>query len=155
MSTVFNDRDIDFDKNMLTNLDIIIVIRHPTSVNELSKWKYVDDSIGEGSDETQQNIIEVSVGKNVSNLTKSDREQILDTKNFETANAGGQLLPLWRKDCNDMNNAGKTPIFPRATGTNSPIRKSRSPRIPPIGVSFSYIETSGTKCGSNSFVSFE
>ena len=49
LSSVFNDQDNEFDnKNKLTNLDSIRVNRNPSSDNELSIKKFVDDSIREG-----------------------------------------------------------------------------------------------------------
>ena len=36
LSSVFNDQDIEFDKNKLTNLDSVIVNRDPSSDNELA-----------------------------------------------------------------------------------------------------------------------
>ena len=42
LSSVFNDRNNEFDKNNITNLDSITVNRDPTSDNELSNKKYID-----------------------------------------------------------------------------------------------------------------
>ena len=46
---MFNDQDNEFDNNKLTNLDSVTVNRNPTSDNEVSNKKYVDDSIGENT----------------------------------------------------------------------------------------------------------
>ena len=82
-SSVFNDQDIDFDKNKLTNLDSITVIRDPNSDNELANKNYIGDSIGEGTivrfNQTLVNYLKVSVGNDTYNLTKYDRKQITDT----------------------------------------------------------------------------
>ena len=69
LSSVFNDQDNEFDNNKLTNLDSVTVNRNPTSSNEVSKKKYVDDSIGEGTivrfNQTLQNFLKVSVGNDI------------------------------------------------------------------------------------------
>ena len=49
LSSLFNERDNEFDNIKLTNLDSVSVNRDPCSDNELSKEKYVDDSKGEGT----------------------------------------------------------------------------------------------------------
>ena len=64
--SVFNDQDTKFDNNKLTNLDSITLNRDPNLDNKLSRKKYVDDSIGEGTivrfNQTLQNYLKVSVG---------------------------------------------------------------------------------------------
>ena len=49
LSSVFNDQDNDCDNYKLTNLDSVTVNRDPNVDNELSKKKYVYDSIGDGT----------------------------------------------------------------------------------------------------------
>ena len=49
LSSVFKDQDNEFDNNNLNNLDSVTVNRNPTSDNEVSNEKYVDDSIAEGT----------------------------------------------------------------------------------------------------------
>ena len=74
LSSVFNDQDNEFDNNKLTNLDGVTVNRNPTSDNEFSNKKYVDDSIGKGTllrfNQTLQSYLIVSVGNDRYNLTK-------------------------------------------------------------------------------------
>ena len=69
LSSVFNDQDNEFENNKLTNLDSTTVSRDPSTDNQLANKKYIDDSIGEGTikrfDESLQNYLKVSVGKNV------------------------------------------------------------------------------------------
>ena len=83
LSTVFNDQDNEFGNNKLTNLDSITVNRKPTSDNDLSNKKFVDDSIGEGTivrfNQTLQNYLEDCVGNGTYNKTKYDKIQITDT----------------------------------------------------------------------------
>ena len=77
LSSVFNDQDNEFDNIKLTNLCSITVNRNPSSDNELSNEKYVDDSIEEGTlpriNQTLSNFLEVSDGNNTCILTKSDK----------------------------------------------------------------------------------
>ena len=74
LSSVFNDRDNEFDSTKLTNLDNVPVDRNPSSDNEVSNKNYVDDSIGEGTllrfNQTLQNYLKVTVGNTTYNLTK-------------------------------------------------------------------------------------
>ena len=65
LSSVFNDQDNEFDNNKLTILDSVTVNRNPSSDNEVSNKKYVDDSIGEGTllrfNSTLQKYLKVTV----------------------------------------------------------------------------------------------
>ena len=45
LSSVFNDQDIEFDKNKSTNLDSITVKGDHNSDNELANKKYIDDEL--------------------------------------------------------------------------------------------------------------
>ena len=108
LSSVFDDQDNEIDKNKLTNLDSVTVNRNPTTDNELSNKKYVDDSIGEVTilrfNQTLQNYLKVSVGNDTYNLTKYDGIQITDTTIIKYPKIGGYLLPDWRIFCNDKTN---------------------------------------------------
>ena len=74
LSSVFNDQDIEFDNNKLTNLDSITVNGKPSSNNDLANKKYVDDSIGGGNisrfNPTLQTHLKVSVGNDIYKLIK-------------------------------------------------------------------------------------
>ena len=159
LSSVFNDEDNEFDNNNLTNLDSVTVNRDPSSDNEVSNKKYVDDSIGEGTlnrfNQTLTNYLKVSVGNDTYNLTKYDKIQITDTTIIKYPNTGGYLLQNWIINCNDKNNNGKIQNFIKSTKTNSPAGFSGATILPPIGNSFMYIETSSNNHGNNVFVSFE
>ena len=119
LSSVFNDQDNEFDKNKLTNLDSVTVNRKPSSDNELSNKKYVDDSIGEGTilrfNQTLENYLKVSVGNDTYNLTKYNKILLTDTTIKKYQNQGGYLLPSWRIFCNDRNNTGKIQNFIKST----------------------------------------
>ena len=47
LSSVFNDQGNKPDKKKLASLDSVTIIRNPSSDNEVSNKKNVDDSIGE------------------------------------------------------------------------------------------------------------
>ena len=57
--------------------------------------------------------------------------------------------------CNDKKTNGKIQNFTKSTKTNSPTSYPGAESLPPIGISFMYIETSSNNHGSNVFVSFE
>ena len=83
---VKNNQDNDLNDNKLPNLDSIDSItsnRKPTSDNELSNKKYVDDELDKITivrfNQTLQNYLKVSIGNDTYNLTKYDRIQIPDT----------------------------------------------------------------------------
>ena len=98
LSSVFNDQDNEFDNNKLTNLDSVTVNRNPSSDNEVSNKKYVDESIGEGTllrfNQTLENYLKVSVGNDTYNLTKYDKIQITDTTINKYPNTGGYLYRI-------------------------------------------------------------
>ena len=159
LTSVFNDQDNEFDNNKLTNLDSVSVNRNPTSDNEVSNKKFVDDSIGEGTivrfNQTLENYFKVSVGNDTYNLTEYDKIQITDTTINKYPNTGGYLLQNWVITCNDKNNNGKIQNFIKSTKTNSPTGFSGATSLHPVGDSFMYIETSSINHGNNVFVSFE
>ena len=96
MSTMSNDHDNEFDNIKLTNLYSVTVYRIPITDKGLSKEKYVDDSIGEGSipsfNQTLENCINVTVDIDVLNLTKKDKIQFIDTTIIKHSNSDGYLL---------------------------------------------------------------
>ena len=96
LSSVFNDQDIEFDKNNLTNLDSLTVNRDPNLDNELSNKKNVDDSMGECTilrfNQTLTNFLKVSVGNETYSLTKYDEKQITDITEINFPNIGSDLL---------------------------------------------------------------
>ena len=66
---VKNNQDNNLKDNKLTNINSITINRNPSSDNEVTNKKYVDDSIQEGTllrfNQTQQNYLEVSVGGDI------------------------------------------------------------------------------------------
>ena len=89
-------------------------------------------------------------------MSKYNKIQLTDTTSIKYPNTGGYLLPGWRTLCNDKNNNGKIQDFIKSTKTNSPTGHSGATTLPPIGISFMYIETSGNHSGNDDvFVSWE
>ena len=156
---VKNNQDNDFNDNKLTNLDSIQVNRNPISDNEVTNKKYVDDSIQEGTllrfNQTLQNYLKVSVGKDTYNLTKYNKFQLTDNTIIKSPNSGNALLPYWKIICNDKNNNGKITNFITSTKTKTPTADSGATGLPPIVNSFMYKETSSGNNGNNVFCSFE
>ena len=115
------NQDNDFNDNKLTNIDSITMNRNPTSENEVTNKKYIDDELDKNTilrfNQTLQNYLEVSVGNNIYiyNLTKYDRIQITDTTIINYPITGGYLLQNWIINCNNKNNNGKIQNFIRST----------------------------------------
>ena len=101
---VKNNLDNNFLEKKLSNIDSII-IRNPTSDDELIKKKHVGDSIGYGYilrfNQTLEILLKVSVGNDTYNLNKNDKIKITDTTIKRTPNTGGYLLRNWVVRCND------------------------------------------------------
>ena len=140
LTSVFNDKDNEFHKNKLSNLDSIKFNGDPSSDDELSNKKLVDDELYKktklGFNQTLDNYLKVSVGNDTYNLTKFDKLKFTDTTIFKTGNSGGYLLPNWRNICNDRINNGNISSCIKSTKTNSPTTHSRAASILPVGNSF-------------------
>ena len=71
---VENNQDNNLNDRKLTNIDSITVNRNPTSDNELSNKKYIDDELDKNTilrfNQTLENYLKVSVGNDTYNLTK-------------------------------------------------------------------------------------
>ena len=85
---VKNNQDNDFDDNKLTNIYSITVNRNPSSDNELSTKKYIDDELDKKTifrfNQTLQNYLKVSVGNDTYNLTKYPKIQSTDITVMKT-----------------------------------------------------------------------
>ena len=121
---VKNNQDNDFNDNKLTNIDSITVNRNPTSDNELSNKKYIDDELDKNTirrfNQTLQNYLKVSVGSDTYNLTKYDNIQLTDITEIRYPNKGDSLLPKWRIKKLNKNNGYFLGIFLKSTITTSP-----------------------------------
>ena len=71
---VKNNQDNDLNDNKLTNVNSITINQNPTSDNEVSTKKYIDDELDKNTilrfNQTLQNYLKVSVGNDTYNLTK-------------------------------------------------------------------------------------
>ena len=74
VTLVFNNQDIEFDYIKLTGLDSVTINGDPSSNNEVSSKKYVDELVRESTllrfIQTLQNYLKVSVGNDTYNLTQ-------------------------------------------------------------------------------------
>ena len=70
---VKHNQDIDLNDIKLTKLDSITINRNPSSDNEVSNKKYVDDELDKNTivrfNQTLENYLRVSVGSDIYNLT--------------------------------------------------------------------------------------
>ena len=157
---VKNNQDNDFNDNKLTNINSIRINNSPTDDNHVSNKKYIDNELDKNTllrfNQTLQNYLKVSVGDDIYNLTKYNKIQLTDITPIRVGISGLFVLNNWRIVCNDVNNNGNLNRFIRTTRTTSPTADSGASSLPPIGVAFMYIETSGGFSGSdNIFASWE
>ena len=96
-------------------MDSVIVNRNLTSDNEVANKKDVDDSIGDCNvlrlNQTPENWLKVSVGKDAYHLLKYDKIQLTDITIIKTPNTGRYLLQNWVIKCKDKNDNGKIQNF--------------------------------------------
>ena len=102
---VKNNQDNDLNEKKSTNINSIIINRNPTSDNDVSNKKYIDNELDKNTivrfNQTLENYLKVSVGNDIYNLTKYNKIQLTDTTIIKAGNNGGYLLPYWRIVCND------------------------------------------------------
>ena len=71
---VKNNQDNDLNENKLTNSDSITINGNPTSDNDITNEKYVDDELDRNTNlrfnQTLENYFKISVGNDTYNLTK-------------------------------------------------------------------------------------
>ena len=98
----------------------------------------------------------MTVGNDIYNLSNYNKRQLTDTTIIKYPNTGGYFFPGWRIFCNDKKNNGEIQDFIKSTKTNSPTGHSGATTLPPIGISFMYIETCSINSGNDGvFVSWE
>ena len=157
---VKNNQDKDLNDKKLTNLDSKTINRNPTSDNEVSNKKYIDNELDKNTilrfNQTLENYLKGSIGNDTYNLTKNDKIQLNDVTEIRYPNIGITLFPKWKiKNLNKINEA-KLGNFLKSTITNSPTGYSGATTLPPIGNAFMYIETSSNNHGNEKvFVSWE
>ena len=137
---VKNNQDNNLNDNKLTNVDSITVNRNPTSDNELSNKKYIDDELDKNTlvrfNQTLENYLKVSVGNDTYNLTKYDKIQITDITEIKSPSSGSYLLQKWKIINNNKNNDYKNGKVLKSTKTSSPTAESGATALPPIGNAF-------------------
>ena len=93
---VKNNQDNDSNDNKLTNIVSIAVNRNPSSDNEVSNKKYIDDQLDKKTivrfNQTLENYLKVSVANDTYNLTIYDEIQIIDTTEIKFPNIGSDLI---------------------------------------------------------------
>ena len=143
----------------MINVKSTTINQNPTSDHEVANKKYVDNTIGENNilrfKETLQYFLQVTVGNTTYNLTKY-KKQITDTTENKSPNTGTEALQKWNIYCNIKLTQSRITDFIRQTKTNSPTGHSGATKLPPIGNSFMFIETSSNNhCYERVFVIWE
>ena len=121
--------------------------------------KYSDDSIGEGIkvgfNQTLDNYLKVFVGNDISNLTKYDKKQIIDTTILKHLNVDCYLLEQWSINCIDRNGNGELQNLTKSSNGKTPTPEKGHSPTPPIANSFMYIKTSAKNYAANDYCRFE
>ena len=157
---VKNNQDSNPHEIKLTNLDSNTVNRNPTSDDEVSNKKYVDDQLDKNTivrfNQSLQNYLKVSIGNDTYNLTKYDKINLTDITEMRNPNTGQSLLQKWVLKCLSKNYNAKINTFLKSTTSTSPTLESGAASLPPIGWSFMYVESSSNHDGANhAMVSWE
>ena len=156
---VKNNQDNDLNDKELTNIDSITINRNPTSDNEFTNKKYIDDELDKNTilrfNQTLENYLEISVGKDVCNLTKYNEIQITDTTIIKYPNTGQDLLQRWKIICNDKNKESLMGNFIESTKTSSPTDHSGATVKLPIGDAFMCLETRSNNHTNSAYVILE
>ena len=150
---VKNNQDNNLNDNKLTNINSITINNNPTNDDHVCNKKYIDDELDKNTilrfNQTLSNYLKVSIGNDTYNLTKYNKIQLTDITEIKYPNIANDFLQNWFIKCNDKNNNGKIQNFVKSTKTNSPTGYAGATVLPPIGISFTYIETSGANSGSH------
>ena len=159
-SLVRSNQDNNLSDSKLTNVNCNIVSRGPTSDIELSTKRYIDNELDKNTifrfNQTLQNYLKVSVGNDSYILSKYDKIQLADVTEIRYPNKGVNLLPKWRIKNLNKNNGAYLGKFLKSTVTSSPTDRSWATNLPPIGISFMYVESSSVNHGHDRvFVSWE
>ena len=153
---VKNNQDNDFNDNKLTNINSIVVNNIPSDDYHVSNKKYIDDQLDKNTivrfNQTLQNYLKVSVGDTIYNLTKYDKIAVIDITEMRAPSTGASLLQKW--NITSRNTFGDTKVaqFIKSTRTSSPTEHSGASSLAPVGDAFTYIESSGSNHGDNTYV---
>ena len=153
---VKNNQDNNFNDNKLININSITINNNPSDNNHVSNKKYVDDQLDINTivrfNQTLSNYLKVSVGSDIYNLTKYEKNYITDLTEMRAPNNGLYLLQKWSIICRDRNGNAKINNFIKSTKTQSSTENSGATALPPIGSGFMYLESSGVNNGNNTYV---
>ena len=153
---VKNNQDNDFNDKKLTNINSIRINNNPIDDDHVCNRKYIDEELDKNTilrfNQTLSNYLKVSVGSDIYNLTKYEKNYINDLTQMRAPNNGIYLLQKWNILCKDRNNNSKINNFIKSTKTTSSTEDSGATSLPPIGNSFLYIETSGVNHGEGTYV---
>ena len=101
---VRNNQDNDFNDKKKTNIDSITSNRNPSSDNEVTNKKYIDDELDKKLiirfSQTLQNYLKISVGNDEYSLTKYKKLSITSVTEIKFPNVGIGLLQRWNIYCN-------------------------------------------------------
>ena len=152
---VNNNQDNNFNDKKLTNINSIVINNNPTDDNHVSNKKYIDDELDKSTivrfSQTLSNYLKVSVGSDIYNLTKYEKNYITDLTEMRAPNNGLNLLQKWHIICKDRNNNSKNNNFIKSTKTQSSTEDSGATALAPVGNSFMYLETSGVNHGEGTY----
>ena len=93
-----NNQENDFNDNKLTNIDSITVNRNPTSDDEVSNKKFIDDELDNTIlrfIQTLEKYLKVSIGIDINYLTKRNESQITATTFIKSRKSGVSVLPYF------------------------------------------------------------
>ena len=157
---VKNNQDNDFNDKKLININSTTINKKPSSDNEVSNKKYIDDELDKDTivrlnDDSNDRYLKINIKISTYNLQIYNKVLITDTTILKFPHSAGSFLQNWNIKCNDRNNQGKIQNFIRSTRTNSPTGNAGAIVSPLIGDSFMYKETSGNNFGPNIHCSWE
>ena len=132
-----NDQDNDLNDKKLKNIDSITVNRDPSSDNDVSNKKHVDNELDKNTirrfNQTLQKYIKVSVGNYTYNLTKYDKIQSIDVLEIRWPIVAQDMLSRWISKSLNKVGGSKLRNFLESAKTSSPTSHSGATSIPPIG----------------------
>ena len=140
-------------------MDSITGSRNPNSDNEFSTKNFIVEKLDKNTilrfNQTLQNYLKTAIGSTVCNLTRFDKNQLIDTIVIKYPNQGRCLLHQWNVKCNDQIDSGEKTNFTESSKTNTPTRTEGAKNVHPIVSSFVYTEMSGEIFRSNVYCTFE
>ena len=112
------------------------VTKNPSSDNELANKNYVDNSLGGGNilgnNQTLEIYLKVSVGDDLYNLKKYDKQEDVDTTVNNYPNSGVYLLQQWNIKGIEKNNSVSRQKLMKSTKRNSATGNSGATSLPQL-----------------------